>query len=140
MAMAGRSRIGKRVLKFIALVADEIVVAIVLLVVLPAVGIDVPLPITGVILGILLIKDILIAPYVLGGGLEKKPSTGAEALIGREARVVEDLTPKGIVKLDGELWRAECINGIAKAGERVRVVKVEGTKLLVERPTTEEPR
>ncbi|WP_297468603.1 NfeD family protein [Thermococcus sp.] len=132
--MAGRSGIRGRILKFIALTADEIIVAVVLLAVLPAVGIDVPLPITGLILGVLLIKDILIAPYVLGGGLEKKPSTGAEALIGREARVIEDLTPRGIVKLDGELWRAECVNGIAKAGERVRVVEVEGTKLTVERP------
>ena len=132
--MAGRSGVSGRILKFIALTADEIIVAVVLLAVLPAVGIDVPLPITGLILGVLLIKDILIAPYVLGGGLEKKPSTGAEALIGREARVIEDLTPRGIVKLDGELWRAECVNGIAKAGERVRVVEVEGTKLLVERP------
>ncbi len=129
-----------RILKFIALTADEIVVAVVLLVVLPAAGIGVPPPITGLILGVLLIKDILIASYVLGGGLEKKPSTGTEALIGRKARVVEDLTPEGIVKLDGELWRAECVNGIAKAGETVRVVKVGGTKLLVERLETEEPR
>ena len=136
--MAGRSGVSGRILKFMALTADEIIVAVVLLTVLPAVGIDVPLPITGLILGVLLIKDILIAPYVLGGGLEKKPSTGAEALIGREARVIEDLTPRGIVKLDGELWRAKCVNGIAKAGERVRVVKIEGTKLLVERPVKRE--
>ncbi len=132
--MAGRSGVSGRILKFIALTADEIIVAVVLLAVLPAVGIAVPLPITGLILGVLLIKDILIAPYVLGGGLEKKSSTGAEALIGREARVIEDLTPRGTVKLDGELWRAECVNGIAKAGERVKVVGVDGTTLLVERP------
>lgn len=130
--MAGGQGVLKRALKLIALLADEIVVAVVLLAVLPSAGLDVPFPVVGLVLGILLIKDVLIAPYVLKGGLEKKPQTGAEALIGREAVVVEDLSPEGLVKLDGELWRAECITGTMKRGERVRVADVKGTKLLVE--------
>ena len=124
---------GVRFLKFIALIADEIVIAVVLLILLPTVGISVPLPLTGLILGVLLGKDILIAPYVLWGGLEKAPEVGPEALRGKEAIVVEDLSPEGLVKLDGALWRAECPNGTAKQRERVRVVGIEGTKLLVER-------
>ena len=117
---------GVRFLKFIALIADEIVLAVVLLILLPAVGISVPLPLTGVILGVLLAKDVLIAPYVLRGGLEKAPEVGPEALRGKEAIVVEDLSPEGLVKLDGELWRAECLNGVAERGERVKVVGVKG--------------
>ncbi|WP_456423587.1 NfeD family protein [Thermococcus sp.] len=131
MALAGRQ--GVRFFKFIALIADEIVVAVALLILLPAVGINVPLPISGLILIFLLAKDFLIAPYVLRGGLEKAPEVGPEALRGKEAIVVEDLSPEGLVKIDGELWRAECLDGTAKRGERVRVVGVKGTKLLVER-------
>ncbi|WP_048149560.1 NfeD family protein [Thermococcus sp. AM4] len=123
---------GVRLLKLIALMADEIIVAIVLLAVLPALGIEVPIFITGFILGVLIVKDVLVAPYVLGGGLERKPSTGAEALVGRTAVVVEDLLPEGLVKLDGELWRAKCLHGTARRGEKVRVAGVEGTKLIVE--------
>ena len=126
--MAGGKRV--RLLKLLALMADEVIVAVVLLVLLPAIGIDAPLPITCLILGVLLVKDVLVAPYVLGGGLERKPSTGAEALVGRIAVVVEDLSPEGFVKLDGELWRAKCLHGTARRGEKVRVVKVRGLNLL----------
>ncbi len=139
METAGGKGVIGRILKLIALMADEIIVAIVLLAVLPALGIDVPALITGLILGILLVKDVLIAPYVLGGGLEKRPQTGPESLVGRTAMVVEDLSPEGLVKLDGELWRAKCLHGTAGKGEKVSVVGVEGTKLLVEPPASEEP-
>ena len=131
---------GARLLKLIALMADEILVAIVLLAVLPALGIEVPVLIIGLILGVLIVKDVLIAPYVLGGGLEKRPQAGPESLVGRTAVVVEDLSPEGRVKLDGELWRAKCLHGTARRGEKVRVVGIEGTKLLVEPPASGEPR
>ena len=131
---------GVRLLKLIALIADEIIVGVFLLVVLPALGMRVPVLVTGLILGILLVKDVLIAPYVLGGGLEKRPRIGPESLVGRTAMVVEDLSPEGLVKLDGELWRARCLNGTARRREKVMVVKVDGTKLLVERRARQEPR
>ncbi|WP_457742825.1 NfeD family protein [Thermococcus sp.] len=123
----------KEILKLIALASDEVIVLIILIFILPTLGVKIPLWVIALIVGTLLLKDVLIAPYVLGGGLEKRPSVGSEALIEREAVVIEELNPEGIVKLDNELWKAECINGRAKVGEMVRVVKVEGTKLLVER-------
>ncbi|AFL95698.1 hypothetical protein CL1_1499 [Thermococcus cleftensis] len=123
----------ERGLKLIALMADEIIVGVFLFLVLPQAGVEIPLWISAPLMVVLLVKDFLIAPYVLGGGLEKKPSTGPEALVGRKALVVEELDPKGIVKLDGELWRAECVNGKARTGEKVVVVEVRGTKVLVER-------
>ena len=124
---------GVRFLKLIALIADEIVVAVVLLILLPAVGINVPLPLAGLILIFLLAKDFLIAPFVLGGGADKRPETGPESLMGRTALVVEDLSPEGVVKIDGELWKAECLNGVAERGESVRIISVQGTKVLVKR-------
>jgi len=121
------------VAKLLALAADEIIVAVFLLLVLPALGIDVPPPVTALLIAVLILKDFLIAPFVLRGGLSARPKTGPESLVGKEALVVEDLSPEGIVKIEGELWRAECINGSAKTGERVRVVSVKGAKLLAER-------
>lgn len=93
-----------------------------------------PLKVSVPLLVLLLLKDILIAPYVLGGGLEKRPLTGPEALIGMEAVVVEDLSPEGIVKVGNELWRGVCLNGRAKRGEKVRIVGFRGNLLLLERP------
>jgi len=91
MEMAGGK--GIRLLKLLALMADEVAVLLILVVILPSFGVHVPLWIAVVVISFLLLKDFLIAPYVLGGGLERKPSTGAEALVGRIAVVVEDLSP-----------------------------------------------
>jgi membrane protein implicated in regulation of membrane protease activity len=57
-------------------------------------------------------------------------STGAEAMIGQRAEVVEPCRPKGMVQLRGELWEALCEGG-ADRGETVRVKSVDGLTLIV---------
>jgi membrane-bound serine protease (ClpP class) len=57
--------------------------------------------------------------------------TGAEALIGATAEVIEECDPRGRVRLRGEIWHAYCGPG-ARVGERVRVTGVEGLTLRVE--------
>ncbi|WP_297435921.1 NfeD family protein [Thermococcus sp.] len=130
----------KNFLKFLALMADEVIVGLFLLLVLPGFGIDVPIWTAAVVIGILLAKDVLVAPFVLRGGLNTRPETGSESLIGRTAVIVEDLTPEGLVKVDGELWSAECINGTARWGESVEIISVSGAKVLVKRLESPERR
>lgn len=55
-----------------------------------------------------------------------------ERLVGREGVVVRDLAPTGVVQLASEEWTAEAVRGAPAAGQRVRVVRVDGLKLLVE--------
>ena len=129
----------KNLLKLLALMADEVIVGLFLLLVLPSFGIEVPLWAVAVVIGTLLAKDFLVAPFVLRGGLNAKPSTGSESIVGRTAVVVEDLTPEGLVKIDGELWSAECVNGTARRGEEVLIIGVNGTRVLVERRASPEP-
>jgi membrane protein implicated in regulation of membrane protease activity len=57
---------------------------------------------------------------------------GAETLIGSVAEVTASCRPEGQVRLQGELWRARCVEG-ADPGERVRVVARDDLTLLVER-------
>jgi membrane-bound serine protease (ClpP class) len=57
---------------------------------------------------------------------------GAEALVGKTARVVAPCRPDGRVRVEGELWRARCEAG-ADVGESVRVVSVEELTLEVAR-------
>jgi membrane protein implicated in regulation of membrane protease activity len=59
-----------------------------------------------------------------------KPRTGAEAMIGMEARVVSACRPLGEVRVQGELWQARCDEG-ADVGETVRIERIEGLTLLV---------
>ncbi len=60
-----------------------------------------------------------------------KVATGAEGLLGMEGEAITDISPKGKVFIQGELWDAHSSTNIPK-GARVKVVKVTGLKLEVE--------
>jgi membrane-bound serine protease (ClpP class) len=59
-----------------------------------------------------------------------KPEYGREALVGKEAIVVEALKPEGLVRVQGELWRAVA-DKPHKAGEKLTVKEVKGIQLRV---------
>jgi membrane protein implicated in regulation of membrane protease activity len=61
----------------------------------------------------------------------RRPSVGAETLVGAEAVVVTACRPEGQVRVVGELWRAHCEGG-AEAGQTVRILRVSGLTLEVE--------
>src|SRR4051794_12923322 len=60
----------------------------------------------------------------------KRKVVGAENLIGKEAVVTTDCRPKGQVRLDGEIWEAQCDPGAA-VGDKVRVVSRNGLVLVI---------
>jgi membrane-bound serine protease (ClpP class) len=80
---------------------------------------------------------ILIARLVLRSRLVK-PGAGTEALVGALGDVTEPVeTSKGMIFVNGELWRAvragsDGTAGSIPKGARVRVVKVQGLTLYVE--------
>jgi len=122
----------KNILKVLSILADEIVVGIFLFFILPRAGIEVPLKPALAVIGFLIFKDVIAVKF-LWEVFDKMVEVGPEALIGKEAMVVEELNPKGVVKIGNELWIAECVNGTAKRGEKVKVIEVRSTRLLVER-------
>ena len=63
-----------------------------------------------------------------------RPRTGAEAMIGKRARVVSDCRPDGEVRVHGELWAASCAKG-AGVGETVRIEALDGLTLIVAPPS-----
>lgn len=48
-----------------------------------------------------------------------------------EGLAVGDLTPDGLVRVRGEQWHATSVNGIARAGTRVQVLRRSGVRLEV---------
>jgi membrane-bound serine protease (ClpP class) len=58
--------------------------------------------------------------------------TGAEAMAGRRAEVIDPCHPRGRVKIDGEIWNAICEQG-AEAGEAVEIERVDRLTLVVRR-------
>ena len=65
-------------------------------------------------------------------------ATNADAVIGKECLVVEEVNNvlgTGAVTVDGKTWTARMNNEMQKAevGETVRVLRIEGVKLIVEK-------
>lgn len=122
----------KKALKLSGILVDEVVVALFLLIILPSIGVKVPLKISLTIIAILILKDALFVPF-LWRVLEKRVEVGGEALIGAEGIVVEELDPEGIVRIGREYWRAIIREGRAEVGEKVRVVGLNDLKLIVKK-------
>jgi membrane protein implicated in regulation of membrane protease activity len=57
--------------------------------------------------------------------------TGAEGLLGERAEVIEPCSPRGRVRIRGEIWNARCEDSAAP-GDSVTVAAVEGLTLVVE--------
>lgn len=70
--------------------------------------------------------------FVIWRALRLPIQTGAEGMIGKEARVVQDLNPDGVIQLWNELWSARSREPIAK-GERVIILAVNGLVATVSR-------
>ena len=59
--------------------------------------------------------------------------TGPEQFVGRMARVHQDLTPRGRVWFEGQIWFAEARSGQSvTAGQMVHIVDLNGLTLIVE--------
>lgn len=61
-----------------------------------------------------------------------KKKSNVDALIGRKTIVLEKITPTemGLVKIDGELWKASS-QEVIEIGASVEVIAVEGTHIVV---------
>lgn len=75
------------------------------------------------------------AIYKVYRARKTRPTTGREGLVGSLAQTRTDLSPTGMVYVDGELWHATSENGSIPSGEQVRVVAAEGLQLRVIRET-----
>ena len=74
--------------------------------------------------------------FVVSMGIKaqrKKPTTGVEGLIGEIGRTVTKLSPVGEIRIHGEFWNAECLDGEIDEGSEVQVVNVENLVLKVKK-------
>ena len=98
-----------------------------------------PSPITGlteVALGALVVVGILIGLYIrwiVAPLKRRKKLTGPEAMVGKTGLAITNLTPKGEVRVLGEIWQAESISGNIQKGEQVTVKSLNGLVVIVER-------
>jgi membrane-bound serine protease (ClpP class) len=73
--------------------------------------------------------------FVIGMGLKaqrSKPATGIKAFIGKKGEVISLLDPQGLVKVNGEMWKAESLSGKINPGENIIVREIKNLTLYVE--------
>ena len=81
-----------------------------------------------------IVKDVAMYP-VVRSAYERRMPPHADRLVEKSGRVIERLAPTGRVRVAGESWLASVGDDDAPidVGGRVRVVAVEGLRLLVRR-------
>jgi membrane-bound ClpP family serine protease len=65
--------------------------------------------------------------------LKKQAQVGQTSMVGTTGKVITKLAPEGMVKINGELWRARSTEGDISIGEDIIVSGEERLKLLVRR-------
>ena len=82
----------------------------------------------------LLAVDVAVSgAAAVSGWWGRRQHTGltVRAIEGSEGVAVGDLRPAGIVRVRGEDWTAESVNGHVRAGTRVQVLRADGVRLQV---------
>ncbi len=75
--------------------------------------------------------DVAETAFFVRWSKRRRASVGVETLVGRTAVVVRALTPRGQVKVDGEVWEARAEYDVLP-GDEVVVRAVDGLLLEVE--------
>ena len=116
----------------LVLLLDEAAAVVLVLLVLWFFRIRIPIWIA--IVGALLLGAIaFIIPKVVIPSFHARKVTGSEGMIGLEGEVIEPLAPVGVVRVEGELWKAKSVAGDVPAGETVEIIKLNKLALEVKR-------
>jgi len=119
-------------LKLTVMLLDEAAILTAVLLILHYVGVRIPIgAMVGLSIGLIIVVFLLhlaIIPV-----FHKKPVTGIESMIGMKCKVVDPLTPNGMVSIKGEYWRAESVKDEVATGEQVEIVESDGLMLKVKR-------
>jgi membrane protein implicated in regulation of membrane protease activity len=76
--------------------------------------------------------EVALATFGIRYTRRRRAQVGVQTLVGETGEVITTLAPFGQVKVDGVIWRARAEGG-AGVGETVRINRVEGLTLEVER-------
>ena len=124
------------IMAIISTTLEEAALVIIVLMGLPRLGIDVPLPVLVILMALWLVVSTLI--YQAGSrALMRKQLVGLPDMIGSKGRVVSPLAPEGLVNIKGELWVAKSASGEMESGRKVVVVEQDSLKLVVRESSTD---
>ncbi len=119
------------ILAIVSVILEEAAIAVIVLMGLPRVGINIPLP--GLIAVMVLWLVYAVVTYRVGSrALSRKPLISLPDMLGSQGKVVRQLAPEGLVRIKGELWVARSAGKKIKIGAKIIVVAQDGLKLVVQ--------
>ena len=115
------------------LLLDEVAALVLVLLVLWFFKIRISFEIV-IVIALLLGTFVFITHKVIIPSFHKRKVTGSEGMVGLVGEVIEPLAPVGIVRVEGELWKAKAVDedDIA-AGEDVEILRLQKLTLEVKR-------
>ena len=116
----------------LALLLDEAAAVGLVLLVLWFFEISIPLSV-AIVIALLLGTFVFITHKVIIPSFHRKQVTGSEGMVGMEGEVIQSLTPVGVVRVEGELWKAKSLDEDVAAGEEVEILGLNRLTLEVKR-------
>jgi membrane-bound serine protease (ClpP class) len=90
-----------------------------------------PWPWDLVAIAIAAVVEVCLAVFGIRYSRRRRAQVGVQTMVGTVGEALTALSPRGQVKVDGEIWEANAENGI-RAGDPVRIKAVHGLVLEVE--------
>jgi len=119
------------ILAIVSLILEEAAIAVIVLMGLPRLGINLPLPGLIVVMVLWLVYGVVI--YRIGSrALRREPLVSLPDMLGGRGKVVSQLAPEGLVRIKGELWVAKSVEKKIDVGREIIVVEQDGLKLVVQ--------
>ena len=119
-------------LMVLVLLLDEAVALGLVLLVLWFFRISISLPFV-IVIALLLGTFAFVTHKVIIPSFHKKKVTGSEGMIGLEGEVIEPLTPVGIIRVEGEYWKAKSVGENIAVDEEVEILGLDRLMLTVKR-------
>lgn len=118
------------ILAIVSLILEEAAIAVIVLMGLPRLGINLPLPALIAVMVLWLVYAVV--TYRIGSSaLRRKPLVSLPDMLGGRGKVVRRLAPEGLVRIKGELWVAKSAGKQIDVGKEIIVVEQDGLKLVV---------
>ncbi len=117
-------------LMHLVLLLDEVAALVLVLLVLWFFRIKIPFAL-AIVIALLLGTSAFITHKVIIPSFHKKKVTGSEGMIGLEGEVIEPLMPVGVIRIEGEYWKARSVDENIEAGEEVEILRLDRLMLTV---------
>ena len=114
----------------LVLLLDEVAALVLVLLVLSFFNMRIPLWV-AIVIALLLGGFAFMVHKVIIPSFHKKRVTGSEGMIGLEGTVIEPLTPFGLIRIEGEYWKAKSVAENIEIGQEVEILGSAGLTLKV---------